>query len=404
MDFELNPELRGLRARVRAFLADAWPVERRRYAMNDSIARDIAAAHPSLPGVDDQVVSAFYRELGRAGLLRIGFPERWGGTGGGPMARYVVQWEVASAGAPFPNTSIGIVAPTLLEFGSDELVEAFLPPIMEGRCEFALGYTEPEAGTDLAGLRTRAARVDDSYVIRGQKIFSSAAHYSEYYWVAARTDPEAPKHRGISLFIVPMESDGITVTPLHTMSGIRTNIVFLDDVTIPARNLVGAENEGWRYLTHALAGERYTAISPAPVIQALKGLFQGLRDVWGDHGERAGGFTTSHRGELSRLRADTRVAALLSARTAWLTHQGRPTVAEAAETKLWITELRHRLSRHALEMLGPASLLQEGHPDAVGEGQLERMYRHSFITLFTAGANDVQRDLIARVGLGLPRS
>lgn len=395
MDFSFPPEVEALRRRVNVFLDANWPSEYRRYAMNDSVARDLPAADVTIGDLDRETIRRFYLRLGEAGLLGFGIPQSAGGQGGGPLERYVVEFELAAAGAPFPNTALGTVAPTLVWLGDASLQQRFIPDIVSGCAEFALGYTEPEAGTDLASLRTKATLCGDGFVINGQKIFSSAVHYADYYWLAARTDAEATKHRGISVFIVPRDTPGMTITPLRTMSGIRTNIVFLDDVEVSVDNLVGVENDGWRVVTYALAHERYTAILASPILAAVDAAAEQFAHYRGDPG---------YDEVLGRLSMDARAARLLGQFAAWSASENRPIVAVASGMKVFISELRYRISRTVLDLLGADAVLAEGDPDAPAEGQFERMHRHAPITLFTAGANAVQRDIVAEVGLGMPRS
>ncbi|HEX7825247.1 MAG TPA: acyl-CoA dehydrogenase family protein [Mycobacterium sp.] len=392
MDFTYPARSEQLRARLREFLAEHWPVDHRAYAMNDAVARDLAAMEFNSANTSPEEVRAFFKALGAAGFLGFGIPERFGGRGGDHLDRFVVQSELCAAGAPYPNIAMTMVAPTLLAVGSDEFLEEHIPRVVRGEVEYCLGYTEPGAGTDLASLRTRATRDGSDFVLSGQKIFSSSAHYADYYFLAARTNPDAPKHQGISLFLIPMSSPGISVTPLITVSGVRTNIVFIDDVRVPASTLVGRENAGWRYLTEALAFERYASTFASPLMQA----YQAMTALDGEDGQRPDA-------ALARLRADVRAAELLNLHAAWTAAQGRPPVTEAAASKLVITETRHLLSGTALARMGRSAVLDVFDPDAPAGGQFNLMYRHSVINLFTAGANAIQRDVIAQAGHGLPR-
>lgn len=395
MNFDWPESVEVVRKSVRAVLDEHWPEPLRLYSFNEHIARDLHGATTVLP-VDEALIRNLWRELGRADLFRIGVPSEFGGVGGGALERYTVESEVAAAGAPLPSVALGVVVPTFLSIGRTALADELMPAMLAGKIEFAIGYTESEAGTDLAALRTTATRDGDDYVVRGHKVFTSGAHYSEYLWAAVRTDVEASNHRGISLLVIPMDAPGITVTPLHTMSGTQTNIVFLDEVRVPASALVGEENRGWHYITHALAHERYTALLSAPLTQAYAALAAAVGDAAGDS---AGDVAV-----LARQRAAVRAASLLSVRAAWTASTGAEVVAEAAMSKVAVSEERYRLARTAVDLLGGDGLLTEANDGAPAGGQFERMLRHSYITLFTAGANDVQRDLVARLSLGLPRS
>jgi 3-oxocholest-4-en-26-oyl-CoA dehydrogenase alpha subunit len=394
MDFTFSAQEAAIRRRIRDFLDARWPPERRAYRMNDSIARDLPGLAANTAGVTPAEVREFYLALGSAGILGIGFPEQYGGSGGGHLARYIVQSELCAAGAPYPNVGLTMVAPIFLTVGSPAFLQKYLPPLLAGEVEYCVGYTEPSAGTDLAALKTRAVREGDGFVINGQKIYSSTAHYADYYFLAARTDPTAAKHKGISLFMMDMKQPGITITPLIANSGVRTNIVFLDDVRIPSTSLLGQENEGWRYLTEALAFERYASMTSTPLVC-------GYLELAALMGQAA---ATEDLAELARFRAEVRAADLLSLNAAWTAEDGRPPIVEAAAAKVMVSEIRHSFSRAALEMLGPTALLSEFNAQAPAGGQFDLMYRHSIINLFTAGANDVQRDTIATAGQHLPRS
>lgn len=394
MDFTFSVEDQAIRKRVRDFLDANWPADHRAYSINDMIARDLPGLERNTANVTPEEVREFYRALGRAGILGIGFPEEYGGSGGGHLARYIVQSELSAAGAPYPNVALTMVAPIFMTVGSSSFLAEYLPPLIAGEVEYCVGYTEPSAGTDLAALTTRAERDGNHFVINGQKIFSSTAHYADYYFLATRTDPKAAKHKGISLFLLDMKHPGITVMPLIANSGVRTNIVFLDNVRVPATCLLGNENEGWRYLTEALAFERYASMTSSPLVCA----YNELATLVGDTPPAENAAT------LARMRAEVRAADLLSLNAAWTADDGRPPIVEAAGAKVMVSEVRHAFSRTALEMLGPNSLLTEFNPQAPAGGQFDLMYRHSVINLFTAGANDVQRDTIATAGQGLPRS
>lgn len=394
MNFDYPAEVEQLRDRVRTFLDENWPQSHRVYAMNDTVSRDLQAPEANLPGVGRSEIEEFLRLLGGAGLLGYGLPVAAGGQGGGPLERYVVESELACAGAPYPSMALGTVAPTLVWLDEAELQRRYIPEIVTQGTEFALGYSEPNAGTDLGALQTRAVRDGDEYVITGQKVFSSAIHYAKYYWLAARTDPDAPTRSAVSIFIVPSDAPGISVTGMFTMSDIRTNIVFLDDVRVPASSRVGAENRGWAAVGYALAHERYTAIMAGPLSEAPKACAEHFADRL--HEPRVAG-------ALVRMEEDCHAARLVGQYVAWAAAEGRTITVEASAAKVMITELRHKVSRTILDLLGAEATLGEGEPDAPARGQFERMYRHAPITLFTAGANAIQRDLVAEAGLGMPR-
>src|SRR5947207_3231826 len=196
------------------------------------------------------------RQLGAHGWLGVGWPKEYGGQGRTPTEQFVFFDEASRAGAMLPMLTINAVGPAIMEHGSEEQKKKYLPAILRGECHFAIGYTEPSSGTDLASLRTKAVRDGDSWVINGSKLFTSQAEFADYIWLAARTDPEAPKHKGISMFIVPTSAPGYKLTPIRTMGDVRTNATYYEDVRVPAENLVGPENGGWWLITTQLNHER----------------------------------------------------------------------------------------------------------------------------------------------------
>ncbi|MCA9854979.1 MAG: acyl-CoA dehydrogenase family protein, partial [Dehalococcoidia bacterium] len=233
MDFKFSDSALAFEREVDAFLAQEWSPEVRQRVANSADSYEIERA--------------FRRKLAANGWLTMSWPEEYGGERRPFEEQYLFQEALNYAGAPHATVAVQQVGPTLMQFGTDSQKEQFLPPIAAGEVEFALGYTEPDAGTDLASLQLRAVRDGDDYVMNGIKRFTSAAHRAEYVWLAARTDPDAPKHRGISMFLADLSSPGITVTPIHTIGGGRTNEVYWDNVRIPANALIGEENRGWYY-------------------------------------------------------------------------------------------------------------------------------------------------------------
>ena len=222
------------------------------------------------------------RALGAANLLGVGWPKEYGGRGFTALEQFIFFEEAQRVNAPIPLVTLNTVGPTLAQCGTDEQKQKFLPAILDGTVEFAIGYSEPSAGSDLASLRTTAVRDGDDYVINGQKMFTSGAAYADYIWLAARTDPSVKKHKGISIFIVPTSSPGFSWKPLHTMPGVSTFYTFYDDVRVPASSIVGGENEGWQLITTQLNFERAALGN----MGALEPLFEKTLDVGADHRTR----------------------------------------------------------------------------------------------------------------------
>jgi alkylation response protein AidB-like acyl-CoA dehydrogenase len=338
----------------------------------------------------------YIRRMGEDGWLGIGWPKEYGGQAR-PLADQLIFVEESHwAGVPLPLLTLNSVAPTIMSLGTDEQKQRFLPGILEGRVHFAIGYTEPTAGTDLASLRTSAVRDGDEYVVNGQKVFTSAIQHADYVWLAVRTDPTVAKHKGLSVLIVPTDSPGFSWTPIETVGGEPTSATFYDGVRVPVANLVGQENAGWRLITNQLNHERL-AITPA------SGLVRVLEDVtaWA----RAEGLTDLEwvRVHLARVAAKVEVLRLMNWRAASAVGAAIGP-ADASATKVYGTELYIEAYRLLHEILGARGYVQAGSPAAVLGARIERAYRSTIIFTFGGGANEVQRDIIAMAGLGMPRA
>ena len=353
-------------------------------------------------GVDEPAYTRVIRRMGEDGWLGLGWPVEYGGQGRGPVDQMIFVEESHWAGVPLPLLTLNSVGPTLMALGTDEQRRRFLPGILEGRIHFSIGYTEPNAGTDLASLQTRAVRDGDDYVITGEKLYTSAIQYADYVWLAARTDPDAPKHKGLSVFIVPTDAPGFHWTPLRTVAGEFTSSTFYDGVRIPAANRVGQENEGWRLITNQLNHER-VALCP------VSGILRSVDEVrgWAAAEKLADGSRVIDRQwvqiTLARVRARAEFLKLLNWKVAWAAGQGL-NPADASATKVFGTEFALEAYRLLLEVVGQAGYLAEGSPGAVLRGRLEHNSRSQTIFTFGGGTNEVQRDIIAMVGLGLPRA
>jgi alkylation response protein AidB-like acyl-CoA dehydrogenase len=343
------------------------------------------------------------RQMGEDGWLGIGWPKEYGGQGRSAIEQFVFFDESMRAGAPVPMLTINSVGPTIMNFGTDEQKKAFLPKILKGEFHFCIGYTEPSAGTDLANLKTTALRDGDEYIINGQKVFTSLAGGADYVWLAARTDPEAKKHKGISMFLVPMSTPGISITPMSLLGEHDINQTFFDDVRIPASSLVGGENQGWALITNQLNHERVTLCS--------SGVIEGVLDEaqrWAQQTRLADGRRVIDqewvRLNLARVRARLEFLRLINWKVAWTATQGHLDVADASSIKVFGTEFYLEAFRLLFEIIGERGYLRHDSPDAVLRGRLERLYRGMLILTFGGGTNEIQRDLIATFGLGFPRA
>ena len=345
---------------------------------------------------------AVVRQMGADGWLGIGWPKEYGGQGRSQIEQFIFFDESMRAGAPVPILTINTVGPTLMRHGSDELKRFFLPKILKGEIHFCIGYTEPNAGTDLASLTTRAERDGDTYVINGQKVFTSLAGDADYVWLATRTDPAAPKHAGISIFAVDLRTPGIRVDPMHLLSEHDINAVFFDDVRVPASSLVGRENQGWKLITSQLNHERVTLCSSGLLEQS----FSETRR-WAQETRLAGGRRVIDQEwvqvNLARVYAGLEFLRLLNWKVAWTGTQGRLDVADASSIKVFGTEWYLESFRLLMEIVGPRAYLKRRSAEAVSMGRLEQYYRSLIILTFGGGTNEVQRDLIGMFGLGLPR-
>ncbi|GLW35094.1 acyl-CoA dehydrogenase family protein [Actinoplanes regularis] len=343
---------------------------------------------------DGDAYRAVVRRLGRDGWLALGWPVEHGGGGRSRLDQLIFADEAAMAGVPVPFLTIYTVGPTIARHGSAQQRAELLPRIAAGEAHFSIGYSEPEAGTDLAALRTRAVRDGGDYVINGQKMWTSLIRYADYVWLACRTDPEAPRHKGLSILVVPTDAPGFSWTPVHTVAGPTTSATYYSDVRVPASALVGAENEGWRLITDQLNHERVALTSAAPLRRALDEV-----TAWAvETGAIEREWVRLH---LARVHAKTEVLKLLNWRVA-AGGDGPPAAVRASAGKVYGTELAVEAYRLLMEVLGPAATVRAGSPGALLHGRIERMHRASLILTFGGGTNEVQRDIIAAGALGLP--
>lgn len=346
---------------------------------------------------------AMVRKLGSDGYLGLSWPVEYGGQGRPLFDQYLFFDESQRAGVPVPFLTTNTVGPTLMAFGTDEQKASFLPRILAGDLHFSIGYSEPGAGTDLASLRTKAVLDGDSYVISGQKMWTSLIHHADYVWLACRTDPDAARHRGLSIIIVPTDAAGFSWTPVHTIGGGYTSQTFYDDVRVPAGNVVGGVNNGWRLITNQLNAER-VALSSSGVLERR------VDDVraWAAQTLQPDGRRVIDaewvQGALGRLHAKVEVLKLLNWKVASMASEGELSAADASATKIYGSELAIEVYRVLMEVLGDASTLQAGSPGALLGAVLERAYRNTLVLTFGGGTNEIQRDIVAMAGLGLPRA
>ena len=388
MDFGWTPELEQFRSEVRAF------IEKNRTPALVAELGEWRTHYGRGPEADK-----FRQALNETGYTTMAWPEEYGGQGRGAFYIFILNEELAYHGLPFDNMSITSIGATIMSFGSEEQKKEWLPKVQTGEITFALGYTEPNAGTDLASLQTRAVRDGDEWVINGQKIYTSSGHISSHIWLSARTDPDAPKHRGISMFVLPMDTPGITVRPLWTMGEMRTNETFWEDVRIPATALVGEENRGWYMASNALDLERVVIGPYSPLMSIYDDIVDYLKEKRPDLVD-----DPVTRTRMAESKMDVEISRALSTTNATIINQGQVPTKEASMAKVWASEAKYRMSSWGIDLFGGFGGLQKGSGDyAVAGGAFEGEYRSSVVLRFGGGTNDIQRRIIATRGLGLPR-
>ena len=343
------------------------------------------------------------KQMGADGWLGIGWPEEYGGQGRPCIEQFIFFDEVQRAGFPIPFLTLNTVGPALMKFGSDALRERFLPPILRGELHFAVGYTEPGAGTDLASLKTTAVREGDHYVVSGQKIFTSLASHADYIWLAARTNPDAKRHKGISILIVDVTLPGVSMTPIHTLGDNLTSATYYEDVRVPADMLVGEVDGGWSLITTQLNHERVALFPVGPLQRMVEETAAWAAETRDGHGARVLDRPWVQL-NLASVTARLEVLELMNWRQAWMLETaGDMHPAAASTVKVFGSELYVDAYRRLQEVLGAAGHLRAGSPGAALSGRLERYFRGYMVLTFGGGTNEIQRDIIAMAGLRMPR-
>ena len=388
MHIDYSQEEKALRAHLRTYFAEL-------------ITDEVMAEYSGKSDGGGPLYTQVLKQLGKDGWLGIGWPKEYGGQGKGQMEQFIFFDESMRSGAPVPMLTINTVGPTIMNFGSQEQKDFFLPKILAGDLHFSIGYSEPEAGTDLASLKTRADLDGDEYVINGSKMWTSLASDADYCWLAVRTDQDAPKHKGISMIIVDLKNTpGITIEPLNLLSSHDINAVYYDNVRVPAANIVGGVNKGWNLITNQLNHERVTLCSSGLLEQSLDEVIRFAADNTLPNGQRIIDQEWVQL-NLARVRAGLEFLRQINWKVA---SSASLDISDASTIKIFGTEFYLEAFRLLMEILGPRAYLQRNSAAEVVQGRLEMSYRSLVILTFGGGTNEIQRDLIAMFGLGLPRS
>ncbi len=383
MDLRESPEQLALRKELRAYFAALLPEEKRRKAGEE--------------GVGGQYFREVVKLLGQDGWLGIGWPKEYGGQGRSIEEQFVFFDEVQRAGLPFPFVTVNTVGPTLMKYGTEEQKERFLPGILAGDIVFAIGYTEPEAGTDLASLKTRAVVDGEDFVVDGAKIFTSGANTADYVWLAARTDPEAPKHKGISILVVPTDDPGFSWSPINTVGGLMVTATYYSGIRVPQKDVIGDVNGGWQLIAAQLNHER---IGLAAIGGRTYGLWHQVLDWAKENGAIEIPWVQQ---EFARTHAKLEAMRLLNWKMTAAVAADTLSGADAGATKAYGTETHIDVYRTLLGILGAAGRIRPESPGALLAGQIEQISRQGMVNTFGGGVNEVLRDMVGTMGLGLAR-
>jgi alkylation response protein AidB-like acyl-CoA dehydrogenase len=391
MHIALTPDQERLREELREYFAALVTPE---------VKAGLAAATGEFG--DDAVYKKVIRQLGSDGWLGIGWPKEYGGQARSMVDQLIFTDVAAIAGVPIPYLTLNTVGPTIMRYGTDEQKDYFLPRILKGELHFSIGYSEPGSGTDLASLKTRAVREGDEWVINGQKMWTSLIQYADWLWMACRTDPDLPRHKGLSMILVPADSPGFSYTPVHTVAGVSTSATYYEDVRVPAANLVGELNGGWSLMTNQLNHERVALTSAAPLTYSIDMVRRWAQETKNPDGQRVIDSEWVQIA-LGRAHARTTALALINWKLAADADAGVDlSPAEASATKIYGSELATEVYRSLMEIVGPNAGITGASEGAVLAGRLERFYRSALVMTFGGGTNEIQRDIIGYVGLGLP--
>lgn len=384
MHVDLTPEQKALQQELRSYFTNL---------MTPEVKARIRGAEEG----ENKEYKELIRQIGRDGWLGVGWPKEYGGKDFTAIENYIFFNEAQAAGCPIPFLTTNTVGPTIRQFGSPEQKEYFLTRILKGELHFSIGYSEPEAGTDLASLRTRAVRDGDEFVVDGNKVFTSGANTADHIWLAARTNPDAPKHKGISILIVPTDAEGFSWSPIQTVGGMVVTATYYNGVRVPASAVVGDVDGGWGLITTQLNHER---IGLAALGGRMVRLWEDVRDWARETGVIELPWV---RADLARTHARLEAMRLMNWKMTMAVEAGTLTGAQAGAVKAYGTETHIDVQRTLTGILGAAGRIRPESPGAVLHGQIEQLSRQGIVNTFGGGVNEVLRDMVAVQGLGLPR-
>ena len=405
MDFEFTPEQLEFVKDVEQFLDDNYDPE-----VFDVTRENMAQI------VDTPKRRKFMAKLGEQGWLGITWPEEYGGKDGDGVYEYLLNEALAARGGPQIGKGVGILGKTIISHGTETMKAEFLPKILKNEVEFAVGYSEPNAGSDAASMKLKAVPHEQDgkkgWLLNGQKTWTTSAHFAEWYWLGTRTDPNN-KHHGITLMLVPLDQPGVTINGIWTMGDERTNEVFIDNVFVPDEYVVGDVNSGFQYISQALDLERFTMFTFSPMKQRLDVLVDYVKTTERD-GEPLKDDPVT-RARVAHLATEAEVARVMGLKVVAESMKGErankaggakvpPPTVESSEYKLFATEFSKRLADASMDIGGPGSQLRVRTPDAPMEGRSESTYRYTVIDTIGGGASEIQKNIIARRGLGLPKN
>jgi alkylation response protein AidB-like acyl-CoA dehydrogenase len=393
MDFELSEEHLAFQKEVEAFLD----------ANDDPDVFDVTRENMAQI-VDTPERRKFMGKLAKQGWLGMTWPEEFGGKDGEGIYEYLLNEALAYRGGPQIGKGVGIIGKTLIRHGNDKLKKEFLPKILNAEVEFAVGYSEPQAGSDAANMQLKAIHDDDrgGWVLNGQKIWTTSAHFADWYWVGARTDPDQ-KHKGITLFLVPMDHPGLEVHATWTIGDERTNEVYFKDVFVPDDYVVGDVGSGFQYISEALDLERFTMFTFSPIMQRLEILIEYVKSETRDGEPIKDDPIVRH--TIAQLATQAEVSRVMGLRfLSKASVGGKPPTTEASMYKLFATTLSKKLANASMDIGGAGSQLRVGTEEAPLEGRSESTYRYTVIDTIGGGASEIQKNILARRALGLPKN